>query len=175
MGSGGIIVMDEFDCMVEVARYYVNFLAEESCGKCTPCREGLRHMLSILTDIAEGRGQEGDIEVLQELCDTMLDASLCALGKSAPNPVLSTIKYFRHEYDAHIKDHRCPAGVCTELTVFSIDLETCTSCGACKKACPVNAVIGDKETPYSIIAEPCIACGSCRDVCRFNSVYSEKR
>jgi len=175
MGSGGMIVMDEFDCMVEVARYYVHFLAEESCGKCTPCREGLRHMLSILTDITEGRGQQGDIEVLQVLCDTMLDASLCALGKSAPNPVLSTIRHFRHEYDAHINEHRCPAGVCTELTTFSIDPENCTRCKACKKACPVGAVMGDAHTPYSIAAEACIACGACRDVCRFDSVYSVKR
>ena len=175
MGSGGVIVMDEFDCMVEVARYYVNFLAEESCGKCTPCREGLRQMLTILTDITEGRGQEGDIEILERLGKTLQDASLCALGKSAPNPVLSTIKHFRDEYDAHIKEHRCPAGVCTKLTTFSVDPEACTSCNACKKACPVNAVSGEKGVPYTIDAVACIACGSCRDACRFGAVHAEKR
>ena len=175
MGSGGMLVMDDRDCMVEVARYYVNFLAEESCGKCTPCREGLRQMLIILTDITEGRGQEGDIEVLERLGNTMLEASLCALGKSAPHPVLSTIKHFRDEYEAHIKEGRCPAGVCTKLTTFVVDPEKCTSCNACKKACPIGAVSGEKGVPYSIDKEACIACGSCRDVCRFGAVHAEKR
>ncbi len=175
MGSGGIIVMDEHDCMVEVARYYVNFLSEESCGKCTPCREGLRQMLTILTDITEGRGQEGDVEVLERLCRTLMEASLCALGKSAPNPVLSTITHFRDEYDAHIREHRCPAGVCTALTTFVVDAEACTSCNACKKACPVGAVAGEKDVPYSIDAAACIACGSCREACRFDAVHAEKR
>lgn len=174
MGSGGIIVMDEYDCMVEVARYYVNFLAEESCGKCTPCREGLRQMLAILTDITEGRGQEGDVEVLERLGNTMLESSLCALGKSAPNPVLSTIQHFRDEYDAHIREHRCPAGVCTELTAFTVDPEKCTSCNACKKACPVGAASGEKGRPYSIDAVTCIACGSCREACRFGAIHAVK-
>lgn len=175
MGSGGVIVMDEHDCMVEVARYYVNFLAEESCGKCTPCREGLRQMLALLTDITEGRGQEGDVELLERLGNTLLDTSLCALGKSVPHPVLSTIKHFREEYDAHIREHRCSAGVCTELTMFAIDTQVCTSCGACKKACPVGSISGDKETPYCVDKTSCIACGSCREVCRFDAVLTERR
>jgi NADH-quinone oxidoreductase subunit F len=175
MGSGGMIVMDEHDCMVEVARYYVNFLSEESCGKCTPCREGLRHMLAILTDITEGRGQEGDVELLERLGKTLKEASLCALGKTAPNPVLSTIEHFRDEYDAHIREGRCPAGVCVKLTTFVVNPDNCTSCNACKKACPVRAVFGGKDEPYRIDQEACIACGSCRDVCRFDAVFAERR
>ena len=178
MGSGGMIVMDEHDCMVEVARYYVKFLSEESCGKCTPCREGLRQMLEILTDITEGRGQVGDVELLERLGNTLMEASLCALGKTAPNPVLSTIKHFRDEYDAHINEKRCPAGVCVKLTTFVVDPEICNSCHACMKACPVGAVFGDKDNkdvPYSIDREACIACGSCRDVCRVDAIFAEKR
>jgi NADH-quinone oxidoreductase subunit F len=174
MGSGGMIVMDDHDCMVEVARYYVNFLAEESCGKCTPCREGLRQMLAILTDITEGRGQEGDVELLERLGNTLQDASLCALGKSAPNPVLSTIKHFRDEYDAHIREQRCPAGVCVKLTTFAVEAEKCTSCSACKRACPVGAVAGEKGSPFSIDPVLCIACGSCRDACRFDAIHAKK-
>ncbi|MCL1847776.1 MAG: 4Fe-4S binding protein [Coriobacteriia bacterium] len=170
MGSGGMIVMDDHDCMVEVARYYVGFLAEESCGKCTPCREGLRHMQAILTDITEGRGQPGDIELLERLGHTLQQASLCELGKTAPNPVLSTIKYFRDEYEAHITAGVCPAGVCPELTDFYIDAEACTSCNACKKACPTGAIEGDKERAYVIDMALCISCGSCRAACRFDSV-----
>jgi NADH-quinone oxidoreductase subunit F len=173
MGSGGMIVMDDHDCMVEVARYYTNFLAEESCGKCTPCREGLRHMLAILTDICEGRGQEGDIETLEQLSATLVESSLCALGKSAPNPILTTLKFFRSEYEAHIKEHRCPAGVCPALTAFTIDQEACKNCGACKKACPVGIITGEKDEPYLIAPEGCIACGSCREACRFDAVLTQ--
>ncbi|MDR1713583.1 MAG: NAD(P)H-dependent oxidoreductase subunit E [Coriobacteriales bacterium] len=175
MGSGGMIVMDDHDCMVEVARYYVNFLSEESCGKCTPCREGLRQMLRILTDITEGRGQQGDIELLERLANTIKDASLCALGKSAPNPVLSTIKHFRAEYEAHINEHSCPAGVCSALCVYTIAAESCTSCSACKRACPLGIISGEKGVPYSIDSERCIACGSCRDACRFDAVRPIKK
>ncbi|MCL1879836.1 MAG: 4Fe-4S binding protein [Actinomycetia bacterium] len=175
MGSGGMIVMDEHDCMVEVARYYVKLLAEESCGKCTPCREGLRQMLGILTDITEGRGQVGDIELLERICATMTAASLCALGKTAANPVLSTIRHFRDEYQAHIRDRSCPAGVCPALTVYVIDAEKCTSCGACSRACPVGIVSGEKKVPYSIQSEKCIACGSCRDACRFDAVIAMRK
>jgi len=175
MGSGGMIVMDEHDCMVEVARYYVNFLSEESCGKCTPCREGLRQMLTILTDISEGRGQKGDVELLERLCATLKDASLCALGKTAPNPVLTTIKHFRSEYDAHIDELRCPAGVCVKLTTFAVIEENCTSCNACKKGCPAGAITGEKDIPYSIDRDACIACGSCREACRSDAITTERR
>jgi NADH-quinone oxidoreductase subunit F len=175
MGSGGMIVMDEHDCMVEVARYYINFLSEESCGKCTPCREGLRHMLAILTDITQGRGQEGDLELLERICNTLLDSSLCALGKSAPNPVLTTLRFFKDEYLAHIREHRCPAGVCPDLTVFTIDSSKCARCGACVKACPAAVVTPTADGAYSIDAHGCIACGSCRDACRFDAIAVVRR
>jgi len=170
MGSGGMIVMDDTSCMVEVARYYVSFLSEESCGKCTPCREGLRQMLHILTDICEGRGQEGDVELLERLGHTLQDSSLCALGKSAPNPVLTTIRYFRDEYDAHIREHRCPAGVCRKLTSFRIDAGKCVGCSACVRACPTGAIAGALKQPHEIDQSKCIVCGSCRTACKFGAV-----
>ena len=173
MGSGGMIVMDDRSCMVEVARYYIKFLSEESCGKCTPCREGLRHMLQILTDICEGRGQLSDLDLLEELCHTLADSSLCALGKSAPNPVLTTLKYFRQEYEAHILEHRCPAGVCAALTSFAIDAEKCVGCGACGRACPAGAVSGERKQPHVIDPARCIACGSCREACKFGAVVTK--
>ena len=175
MGSGGMIVMDDRSCMVEVARYYIKFLSEESCGKCTPCREGLRHMLAILTDICEGRGQESDLELLEQVCDTLEDASLCALGKSAPNPVRTTLKYFRDEYEAHIKEHRCPAGVCTALTRFVINPDKCVGCGACQRACPAGVISGGAKEPHSIDNTRCIVCGSCREACRFDAVEAKGR
>lgn len=173
MGSGGMIVMDDRSCMVEVARYYVKFLSEESCGKCTPCREGLRHILTILTDICQGKGQLSDLEVLEELCHTLADSSLCALGKSAPNPVLTTLKYFRQEYEAHILEHRCPAGVCTALTSFAIDPDKCVGCGACSRACPAGAISGGVKEPHVIDPARCIACGSCREACKFGAVETK--
>lgn len=175
MGSGGMIVMDDRSCMVEVARYYVNFLCEESCGKCTPCREGLRQMRCILTDICEGRGQDGDIELLEEICATVRESSLCALGKSAPNPVLTTIRYFRDEYEAHIRERRCPAGVCRGLATFSVDAAKCKGCGRCRKACPTGAVSGELRHPHTISPETCIACGSCREVCPFGAIRTNGR
>jgi len=165
MGSGGMIVMDDWSCMVEVARYYTEFLANESCGKCTPCREGLRQMLMILTDITEGRGKDSDVALLEEISATLEDSALCALGKTAPNPVLTTIKYFRNEYDAHIRDGYCPAGVCPELTTFKIDPDLCTGCTLCKRACPVGAVSGEIKSAHTIDTNACIACGACRETC----------
>lgn len=175
MGSGGMIVMDDRSCMVEVARYYVQFLCGESCGKCTPCREGLKQMLAILTDICEGRGKPEDLDLLEALSETMQDSSLCALGKSAPNPVLTTLKYFRNEYEAHILEHRCPAGVCTKLTSFVIDPERCRGCTACSRACPAGAVSGKVKEVHHIDPNVCVSCGSCREVCRFDAVRTEGR
>ena len=175
MGSGGMIIMDDRSCMVEVARYYVHFLSEESCGKCTACREGLRQMDYILTGITEGKGKENDIDLLTSISETMKEASLCALGKSAANPVLTTIKYFRDEYDAHIKEKRCPAGVCTSLTSFSIDKEKCTGCSACERSCPVKAITGELKSPHKIDDKLCISCGSCREVCKFEAVITSGR
>jgi NADH-quinone oxidoreductase subunit F len=170
MGSGGMIVMDDRSCMVEVARYYTKFLSEESCGKCTPCREGLRQMLNILTDITQGRSKAGDVELLQEIGESVCETSLCGLGKTAPNPVLSTIKYFRDEYDAHINHGCCPAGVCTKLTRFIINKEKCTGCAACAKICPVAAISGERKQPHLIDQEKCISCGSCRERCAFDAI-----
>lgn len=175
MGSGGMIVMDDRSCMVEVARYYVQFLSGESCGKCTPCREGLKQMLAILTDICEGRGKPEDLDLLEALGETMIDSSLCALGKSAPNPVLTTLKYFREEYEAHIHEHRCPAGVCKKLTAYSIDPEKCRGCTACARSCPAGAISGTVKHPHSIDRNKCIVCGSCREACRFDAVLTEGR
>jgi NADH:ubiquinone oxidoreductase subunit F (NADH-binding)/Pyruvate/2-oxoacid:ferredoxin oxidoreductase delta subunit len=170
MGSGGMIVMDESTCMVDVAKYFVKFLTEESCGKCVPCREGLDRMLDILTSIAEGTGKEGDIELLEDLGDVIKDTSLCALGGSAPNPVLSTIRYFRDEYEAHIKEQRCPAGVCKALITFTIDGEKCNGCGLCAKNCPQQSITGEKKEPHMIDQATCIKCGLCRDNCKFDAV-----
>ena len=170
MGSGGMIVMDESTCMVDVAKYFVNFLKGESCGKCTPCREGLLRMSQILEDITEGRGEAGDIELLEELGAVMKDASLCGLGQTAPNPVLSTIRYFREEYEAHIKEKRCPAGVCKALITYEINPDACTGCGACKRNCPVDAISGEKKEPHTIDQSKCIKCGTCKDVCKFDAI-----
>ena len=175
MGSGGMIVMDDRSCMVEVARYYVNFLCGESCGKCTPCREGLKQMLAILTDICEGRGTMEDLDILEDLGHMMQDASLCALGKSAANPVLTTLQYFRDEYIAHIQEKRCPAGVCKNLTSFRIDADKCRGCTSCAKACPVEAITGQVKMAHSIDNEKCIRCGSCREACHFDAVVTEGR
>jgi NADH:ubiquinone oxidoreductase subunit F (NADH-binding) len=173
MGSGGMIVMDENTCMVDVAKYFVDFLQEESCGKCVPCREGIKRMHEILEDISTGKGKEGDIELLEEIGFILKEGALCALGSTAANPVLSTIKYFRQEYDAHIRDKRCPAGVCSELITYSIDPEQCTGCGRCVKACPTEAIVGEKKQPHSLDPEKCIKCGSCFEVCKFDAVVRQ--
>jgi NADH:ubiquinone oxidoreductase subunit F (NADH-binding)/NAD-dependent dihydropyrimidine dehydrogenase PreA subunit/(2Fe-2S) ferredoxin len=172
MGSGGMIVMDENTCMVDTARYYTNFLAHESCGKCVPCREGLRQMLQILNNIAAGKGKEGDLLLLEELAEFMEDASLCALGQSAPFPVASTLKYFRAEYEEHIRDNRCTAGVCVDLIAYDIDQEKCTACGLCYRNCPVDAVNKSKDKVFTIIQEKCIKCGACFTACpeKFSAV-----
>jgi NADH:ubiquinone oxidoreductase subunit F (NADH-binding)/(2Fe-2S) ferredoxin len=170
MGSGGMIVMDEDTCMVDVARYFLEFLTDESCGKCVPCREGVRQMLKILTNITQGKGKEGDIELLEEIAGVVKDAALCALGKSAPNPVLSTIKYFRDEYKAHIKEKRCPALSCKELIAYHIDPDTCRACMACLKKCPSEAINGGKKLIHIIEQEKCTKCGTCFEVCRFGAV-----
>jgi len=172
MGSGGMIVMDEDTCMVDIARYFLNFLADESCGKCVPCREGIRQMLKILTNITEGNGKEGDIELLQELCEVAKEASLCALGTSAPNPVLSTLKYFRDEYEAHIKEKRCPALSCKGLIAYYIDPDKCQACMICARNCPSEAIIGGRNRIHVIDQERCTKCGTCLEVCpgRFGAV-----
>jgi len=171
MGSGGMIVMDEDTCMVDIAKYFIGFLQGESCGKCIPCREGLKRMGEILTDITEGRGKDGDIELLERLSAAITDSSLCALGSTAPDPVLTTIRYFRDEYEAHIRDKRCPAGVCKELVTYLIDEEKCPGCGLCVKACPVEAItFMGKRKPVVLDQEKCIKCGSCYDVCKLDAV-----
>ncbi len=172
MGSGGMIVMDENTCMVDTARYYTNFLAHESCGKCIPCREGLRQMLTILNNITSGQGKDGDLELLEELSEFMEAASLCALGQSAPFPVQSTLKYFRQEYEEHIKEKRCSAGVCSALIAYLIDQEKCEACGACLRNCPVNAVDKSEDKVFTIIQEKCIKCGACFSACpeKFSAV-----
>ncbi|MEK7995177.1 MAG: NADH-quinone oxidoreductase subunit NuoF [Planctomycetota bacterium] len=170
MGSGGLIVMDEDTCMVDVARYFLEFLRDESCGKCTACREGIDVMHGILVRICKGEGTEGDIELLEELAEAVKDASLCALGGTAPNPVLSTIRYFRDEYQSHIKDKTCPAGVCKALITFSIDPEKCKGCRLCAKNCPQEAITGQAKEVHTIDQGKCIKCGVCADVCKFEAV-----
>jgi NADP-reducing hydrogenase subunit HndC len=165
MGSGGMIVMDEDTCMVDVARYFLDFLTDESCGKCVPCREGMRQMLKILTNITQGKGKEGDIELLEQLSETAIEAALCALGKSSPNPFLSTLKYFREEYEAHVKEKRCPALSCKELIAFYIDPEKCKACMTCAKKCPSNAIISAKNQIHIVDQEKCTKCGTCFEVC----------
>jgi NADH-quinone oxidoreductase subunit F len=165
MGSGGMIVMDQDTCMVDTARYYINFLAHESCGKCIPCREGLRQMLNILNRITAGEGREGDLDLLEELSEFMEMASLCALGQTASNPVRSTIRYFRDEFEAHIREKRCPAGVCTALIAYEIDPVKCTACGACAKSCAVGAIEKVDSKTYRVDQEKCIKCGSCYSTC----------
>jgi Pyruvate/2-oxoacid:ferredoxin oxidoreductase delta subunit len=156
--------------MVDVAKYFTNFLVGESCGKCTPCRDGLPRMLDILTGITEGKGKEEDIAALEELCEVISWGALCGLGTSAPNPVLSTIKYFRDEYDAHIKDKKCPAGVCKSLITYAIDAAACTGCTLCAKKCPQECITGERKKAHVIDTAKCIKCGVCKDVCNFNAV-----
>lgn len=170
VGSGGMVVLDEDSCMVDVARYFLNFTQTESCGKCTFCRIGTKRMLEILTRICEGKGEESDIDKLLDLAGKIKNSSLCGLGQTAPNPVLTTLKYFKHEYIAHIKDRKCPAGVCTALIKFDVK-DNCIGCGACKRACPVAAISGETKKKHIINQDLCIKCGSCYNVCKFDAVF----
>jgi len=173
LGSGSMVVMDESCCMVDVARYFLKFSFDESCGKCTPCREGTKQLLEILTQITQGHGAEEHLTLMEELCATMASASLCGLGQSAVNPVLTTLKYFREEYEAHVREKRCPARVCRPLLKYTIDPETCTGCLVCLRECQVGAITGEFEEPQEIDQELCVKCGMCHAVCKFDAVKVE--
>jgi NADP-reducing hydrogenase subunit HndC len=170
MGSGGMIVLDEDSCMVDIAKYFIQFTNDESCGKCNSCREGSEALLEILDKITSGKGEEGDIEFLEELAQAIKDASMCGLGQTLPNPVLSTIKYFRDEYEQHIKNKKCPAGVCKALVQYFVDEEKCTGCMLCAKNCPQGAIKGKRKEPHIIDQDKCIKCNMCYEVCKFNAI-----
>ena len=170
MGSGGMIVMDEDTCMVDIARYFLTFLQDESCGKCFSCRVGIDRMLELMTEICEGKGTDGHIELLKDVAETVRISSMCGLGQTAANPVLSTLRYFKSEYDAHVKDKKCPAGVCKALITYKIDPDKCDGCYLCFKQCPEQAITGEKKKVHVIDAEKCSRCGICRDVCKPDAV-----
>ncbi len=170
VGSGGMVVMDETDCMVNIAKYFLEFTQAESCGKCVPCRIGTKRLLEILTRITDGRGRPGDIELLESLSNDVRAASLCGLGQTAPNPVLSTLRYFKAEYEAHVHEKRCPAGVCKNLLTYTILEEFCTGCTMCARVCPANAIVGERKTPHRIIQDICIKCGACFETCKFKAI-----
>ena len=170
VGSGGLVVMSDKTCIVEVARFFMNFTQNESCGKCVPCREGTKNMLAILQRIVDGKGTMEDLDTLEELAKDVKEGSLCGLGKTAPNPVLSTLKYFRDEYIAHIKDKKCPAGVCSKMTTYEIDAEKCKGCSKCARNCPVGAITGEIKSPFTIDQEKCIKCGACVSNCPFKAI-----
>ena len=173
MGSGGLIVMDEDDCMVDIAKFFLEFTVEESCGKCTPCRVGTKRMLEILEKITKGQATMEDLDKLEELCYYIKDNSLCGLGQTAPNPVLSTLRYFRDEYEAHIKEKRCPAGVCKALLSYVIDRDKCRGCTLCAKTCPAGAIMGSVRNPHVIDPDKCVKCGACMEKCRFGAIYKK--
>jgi NADH-quinone oxidoreductase subunit F len=168
-----MVIMDETTCMVDIARYFLDFIQKESCGKCTPCREGTKRMLEILTRITKGQGKTEDLDNLERLARSIKDTALCGLGQTAPNPVLATLRYFREEYEAHINDHECPAHACTALLRYSIDRDKCRLCGQCVRVCPTSSIIGDKNTPYEIVGDSCVKCGACLSKCKFDAISVE--
>jgi len=170
VGSGGMVVMDEESCMVDVAKYFLAFLQDESCGKCVPCRIGIDRMLEIITDITEGRGRPEQIDLLEELADTISQTALCGLGKTASNPVLTTLRYFRSEYEAHINQKKCQAGVCKALITYSIDPDKCNGCGVCLRGCAHEAITGGKKQVHTIDTRLCQKCGICRSECKFDAI-----
>ena len=182
MGSGGLVVMDEDTCMVDLAKFFMDFIQRESCGKCIPCREGTKRMLEILERITRARRNETGFDALERfkgvmnlerLAEVIRDTSLCGLGQTAPNPVLSTLRWFRDEYEAHIYERKCPAGACRELLHYRIDVDKCVGCTICARQCPVEAIVGARKTPHYIIEDKCIACGACFDACRSGAVIAE--
>jgi NADH:ubiquinone oxidoreductase subunit F (NADH-binding)/ferredoxin len=170
VGSGGMVVLDDRTCMVDMAKFFLEFLQDESCGKCVPCRVGVGRMLEIIKDFTEGKGRPEQLATLKDLGETIAETSLCGLGKTAPNPVFSTLKYFLEEYEEHIHDKKCRAGVCRSLIQYSIDKETCTGCTACAKACPSNAIVGTKKQPHRIDVKACVKCGICESACSFDAI-----
>lgn len=173
MGSGGLIVMDEDSCMVDIAKFFLQFTVDESCGKCTPCRVGTKRMLEILDKITAGKATMEDLDKLEELCEHLKENSLCALGQTAPNPIISTLRYFKDEYIAHIVDKKCPAGVCKDLLQYKIDADKCKGCTLCARTCPNDAIIGNVREVHMINPEKCVKCGACMEKCRFGAIYKE--
>ena len=173
MGSGGLIVMDEDNCMVDIAKFYLEFIVDESCGKCSPCRIGTKRLLGLLTKITEGNGEPEDLDTIEELCEHIKQSALCGLGQTAPNPVLSTLKHFREEFEAHVYEKRCPAGVCKALIQYVVDPAKCKGCTRCARGCPTGAISGAVRAPHIINQSKCIKCGACMDHCRFDAISKQ--